>query len=517
MPAGASMRRRAGPPPTLEDDDLVVPPHPLGVAPLGQLLLLDGDQRNLRDGMGKLSSLSDEILMLLLDCCSADSLARCGCASRGLRVFCLSEDLWRARLLEALPEGAPLHFSGSWRHSYVLHATARGRADADAVAAAAHASPLGGRIFSDALFTPWFSGTASIPRRWSRFSNIERVDASTLSVAEFASRFEAPGVPVILTGLASRWSAVEGGEWSADALRRRFGSTPFNVGGLQMELANFLEYAAACRDETPLYLFDKHFGAKAPALAREYEVPAYFGAERDLFAQLPAECRPDHRWLIVGGTRSGSGWHVDPNASSAWNAVVCGAKKWVLTPPGRPPPGVTASDDGSHVTAPISLYEWFRVFYSSLEAAELRHAPPQHRPREAVVRAGEILFVPRGWWHTALNLQPTVAITQNYVPFTSAAHVLRYLNPATAHDLVSGVKPAQRAQLHAHFVEVIRRCCPEALDEQVAEPASDAAAAPERGWWDELASGGPAEAAAGAEDAEPEAGGGGGFSFGFSS
>ena len=133
------------------------------------------------------------------------------------------------------------------------------------------------------------------------------------------------------------------------------------------------------------------------------------------------------------------------------------------------------------------------------------------------MRAGEILFVPRGWWHTALNLQPTVAITQNYVPFTSAAHVLRYLNPATAHDLVSGVKPAQRAQLHAHFVEVIRRCCPEALDEQVAEPASDAAAAPERGWWDELASGGPAEAAAGAEDAEPEAGGGGGFSFGFSS
>ena len=38
------------------------------------------------------------------------------------------------------------------------------------------------------------------------------------------------------------------------------------------------------------------------------------------------------------------------------------------------------------------------------------------RPREAVLREGEILFVPRGWWHTAINLEPTIALTQNYVP-----------------------------------------------------------------------------------------------------
>ena len=118
-------------------------------------------------------------------------------------------------------------------------------------------------------------------------------------------------------------------------------------------------YSADCHDETPLYLFDKHFAAKAPELAAEYVTPAYFAPERDLFARLPSDCRPDYRWLIVGGTRSGSGWHVDPNASSAWNAVIRGSKKWILTPPGRPPPGITASDDGATVTAPVSLYEWY--------------------------------------------------------------------------------------------------------------------------------------------------------------
>lgn len=41
------------------------------------------------------------------------------------------------------------------------------------------------------------------------------------------------------------------------------------------------------------------------------------------------------RWLIIGPHRSGSSFHVDPNATCAWNAVVSGAKKWILFPPGR--------------------------------------------------------------------------------------------------------------------------------------------------------------------------------------
>lgn len=27
------------------------------------------------------------------------------------------------------------------------------------------------------------------------------------------------------------------------------------------------------------------------------------------------------------------------------------------------------------------------------------------KPRECIVNAGELLFVPRGWWHMALNLE----------------------------------------------------------------------------------------------------------------
>ena len=46
----------------------------------------------------------------------------------------------------------------------------------------------------------------------------------------------------------------------------------------------------------------------------------------------------------------------------------------------------------------VSLVEWLLNFY---DAAQLGRV----RPLEGVVRAGEVLFVPRGWWHFAINLE----------------------------------------------------------------------------------------------------------------
>ena len=48
-------------------------------------------------------------------------------------------------------------------------------------------------------------------------------------------------------------------------------------------------------------------------------------------------------------------------------------------------------------------------------------APAALRWRRGVVRAGEALFIPSGWWHCALNLEDTIAVTAN---FASAANLL---------------------------------------------------------------------------------------------
>ena len=57
-----------------------------------------------------------------------------------------------------------------------------------------------------------------------------------------------------------------------------------------------------------------------------------------------------------------------------------------------------ASEDGADVATPVSIVEWFLDFYEQLAEAG-------GRALECVVRAGDVLFVPRGWWHLALNLE----------------------------------------------------------------------------------------------------------------
>ena len=39
----------------------------------------------------------------------------------------------------------------------------------------------------------------------------------------------------------------------------------------------------------------------------------------------------------------------------------------------------------------------------------------EKRPIECICRAGEVVFVPNGWWHLVINLEESIAITQNYV------------------------------------------------------------------------------------------------------
>ena len=238
----------------------------------------------------------------------------------------------------------------------------------------------------------------------------------------------------------------------------------------------------------------------------KYSVPPYF--QDDLFSLLerpsrlessaafsasssplqstslaPRLRRPDWRWIIAGPARSGSSFHIDPNGTSAWNACLSGQKKWILFPPDRLPPGVYAASDQSEVATPPTPLEWFLNFYDEARREDQdfvlsTNAAPEgataaapsgnsdsnrdHLFIECVVGPGDVLFVPRGWWHCVLNLTESVAVTQNFVSATNLPHVLNYLD--TQPQNISGLdSDEERAALPQAFREALRVHRPDLL------------------------------------------------------
>jgi len=247
---------------------------------------------------------------------------------------------------------------------------------------------------------------------------LPRVDARTTSWETFVACFESRRRPCIITHAMDDWPAFRGERaWTLEALRQRFAGVRLKVGSdddgfaVRLRTEHFVAYASdpqgALVDDSPLYVFDGSLEREGSrALLADYTVPSLF--PEDLFSTVGEDRRPPYRWAVFGPARSGSSLHIDPLATSAWNALIRGVKRWVLIAPGVPRascrpriPGVT---DGEAVT-------WFTNILPRVQSADWPHA----RAVEAIQRPGEIMFVPNGWWHAVLNIEHTTAVTQNFV------------------------------------------------------------------------------------------------------
>lgn len=165
---------------------------------------------------------------------------------------------------------------------------------------------------------------------------------------------------------------------------------------------------------------------------------------------------------------------------SAWNAVLRGSKYWIMfptTPSSPPPPGVFVSEDQSEVTSPLSIAEWLLGFH-----AEARKTPGC---KEGICHEGEVLHVPSGWWHLVVNLSPSIAITQNFVPEAHLANVLDFLKNKP--EQVSGFRTGVGNAFEL-FVQRMEEKHPRLLEQSMA--AMERMQARKKRKWDQLVNGG---------------------------
>ena len=123
----------------------------------------------------------------------------------------------------------------------------------------------------------------------------------------------------------------------------------------------------------------------------------------------------ERHWLLVGPSGSGTRWHYDPHGVSGFNVLLQGAKLWLLWPPTGQGWGRGWGEDtaaGPELLPPgleqgAGAMEWLRTVL--LPQLQDPRQAPSRKLLYTVQREEEMMWVPSGWWHMVINMEPSVA------------------------------------------------------------------------------------------------------------
>ncbi|KAK5575653.1 hypothetical protein RB653_006786 [Dictyostelium firmibasis] len=263
-------------------------------------------------------------------------------------------------------------------------------------------------FYSHEIYTRWLRRHMKVKDYGIDFGHVKHIETDELTVEEFQRDYEIPSIPVIFKNAQKGTSMMEKGEWSEERLLERCGDVVFKISHqenkrIPMTFRDYCHYMKTQTDEEPLYVFDQAFGEKVPSLLDDYIIPKFF--PEDLF-KYNGEQRPHFRWIVIGPERSGASWHIDPAGTSAWNSLISGRKRWLMYPPNFTPYTVESDDVVDKIYGSPPSLLWLLEVYP--------YIPPDYRPIECIQEPGETIFVPGGWWHMVLNMEQSIAVTQNF-------------------------------------------------------------------------------------------------------
>lgn len=236
-----------------------------------------------------------------------------------------------------------------------------------------------------------------------RFRPVDR--RARLSVREFKREYQVAGKPVIIPDAIESWNARS--SWTFDYFKSRYGQArllvyrydndkyrPENVS--HMRLADYIDGVSSNDWHSfPWYVRDNWaLLTEYPELSADYTYPQYFF---DWFSRLPSFLRLRYPRVFIGPKGAVTPLHRDIWGTHAWLSQLVGRKRWILF--SREEAKLLYNNE---VNPDSPDFKRFPL---------LRHT----HPYECVLSPGETIFVPGGWPHYVVSLDPTISLTSNYM------------------------------------------------------------------------------------------------------
>ncbi|CAC5382402.1 unnamed protein product [Mytilus coruscus] len=272
----------------------------------------------------------------------------------------------------------------------------------------------------------------------STICKIEKRKIEELSSEEFEKvyRYKKPVIVTFPNG-ANDWADAD--KWTVSNLKKEYGDFRIYSGNAReivrrggngevgSSFSDFVDKLIQEEDETgePLYVFDRNF-YNSSTLPKTLKPPNIFKIQNGV----------DDSIFFLGASRSGVSFHKH---ADSWNGVLYGRKRWFLYPIDHTPPG--------GVFTGYTMLEWFDMIYPKIKAEV-------DKPIECVQRAGEILYLPEGFYHGTINIGDTVAIGIQKKESTLGIQKLFYEDRYLGQMLANSKTSQERTEWSRKFIEL---------------------------------------------------------------
>jgi ribosomal protein L16 Arg81 hydroxylase len=229
---------------------------------------------------------------------------------------------------------------------------------------------------------------------------------SDLSFKEFLNEYIKPNKPVLITNAAKDWKAH--GLFTPDFFKKNFPGKVATIKGKQYKMDEYIEMMLASTEANPApYPWKLDIERKFPELL-EYIQPGFEVMKKNrlkspLFSDrfIPQAATLE---IFFGGA---SGWfpyiHYDLYGMYAIVTQVYGKKEFILYEPG--------SEKYLYPDANDPWISTVKEYYNP----DFEKYPlfKNAKGTSVVVNPGETVYVPKGCWHTARSIEPTISIAQD--------------------------------------------------------------------------------------------------------